>query len=199
MKYDVLGAFAVPFIKFSFTKHEQYEFENIPRSVNLPPGWVVPLNSSFPNIKDNDPIVRADVRDALKQDLYIDIKDVLMDLNIRNDFEIPVFWYNVYHSQQGQEPHNHLSSCEKKNPIWSGIYYNKNATPTHFIRNDQITCRTQEFPGWMNTKLSSHFAPVYMPEVSDGDIILFPPYLQHAVRYERPTMRMTFAFNLYLK
>lgn len=199
MKYDVLGAFAVPFIKFRFSKHNEYEFDNVPKSVNLPPGWVIPLNSSFPNIRDNDPIVRADVRDNLKKDLHEDIKGVLNDLNIKNEFEMTYFWYNIYHNGQGQEPHNHLSSCEQKNPIWSGIYYNKNATSTHFIRPDPIVCRTQEFPGWLNSKLKSHFEPVFMPEVSDGDVILFPPYLQHAVMYKSPAMRLTFAMNLYLK
>ena len=71
MKYDVLGAFSVPFIKFKFSKHDEYEFDNVPKSVNLPSGWVIPLNSSFPNIRDNDPIVRADVRDNLKKDLHV--------------------------------------------------------------------------------------------------------------------------------
>jgi ectoine hydroxylase-related dioxygenase (phytanoyl-CoA dioxygenase family) len=61
-------------------------------------------------------------------------------------------------------------------------------------------CRTQEFPGWMDTKISDCFQASFTPNVESGDVLMWPPYLKHGVfTGNNSKMRMTFAFNLVIK
>ena len=85
-------------------------------------------------------------------------------------------------------------------PFWSGVYYNKNASPTKFF-NDNAMINTQKFRGVEETALSTCLAEGYFPPVKDGDIVLFPPYLEHSVESQpqhKDSMRMTFSFNIFL-
>ena len=82
-----------------------------------------------------------------------------------------------------------------------GIYYNKNATPTVFHRGDKIY-KTQLFNGSESTSLAPCLCASFSPSVEDGDILLFPPYLEHSVESQpqhKNNMRMTFSFNIALK
>lgn len=198
MEIKMHGAFSVPFIQFKFSKHANYNWPEVDKMERKPETWHIPLNTSFPNIKDDDPIVDPKTRDRLKRDLTADMIEVLKDLSILPVFELRDFWYNIYHDGQGQEPHDHLSDCMNKSPFWSVIYYAKNASPTVFIRPDSLGYRTQEFPLWMQSKINGCFAPSHIPDVADGDVIMFPPYIKHMVQHAEPKMRMTFATNLIL-
>lgn len=191
------GTFSVPFIQFSFGNHKKYTFPTIEKTDRKPQDWVASVNTSFPDISDNDPYVPQNFRDNLKRDIRLDIKSIFKDLDIKNDFTMNQFWYNVYHENQGQEPHDHLSDCTDKSPFWSMIYYNKGTSPTFFLRSDSLY-RTQEFPGWKDCKINQCFENHYVPEINEGDIILFPPYIQHYVNYQGSEMRVTFASNLIL-
>jgi len=191
------GAFSAPFIQFPFSNHKKYTFPEIERSERKPQDWVASVNTSFPDIAEDDPYISTIFKNKLKRDLRADIKEIFRDLDIKNDFEMNQFWYNVYHEQQGQEPHDHLSDCTDKNPFWSMIYYNKGTTPTVFTRSDGWY-RTQEFPGWNDCKINSCFQHDYVPEIVEGDVILFPPYIKHYVGHTIPEMRVTFASNLIL-
>ena len=137
-------------------------------------------------------------------DLINDIKEVFSDLNMPNDIYFPNFWYNIYHNGQGQESHNHISEVGERLAYWSGIYYYQHSTPTVFKRSDYLY-RTQEFPGHEKSQLNSCFYQTYYPHVEDGDMVLFPPYLEHYVpdlQFEeknKEQMRVTFAFNIGLK
>lgn len=191
-------AFAIPVIQFKFTKHDEYEFPHIKKIIRSPKDWPIPINTSYPNIQDDDPIVPPDLRERLKADLMVDIKNVLKELNIHNEFEMRHLWYNVMHDHQGVHPHHHLSDCRHRSPFWCGIYYNKNATPTQFHRHDDIICRTQEFPGWLDSTIADCFKPKFIPDVEDGDIVLFPPHLTHSAFQKSLKMRITFAWNIHL-
>ena len=110
-------------------------------------------------------------------------------------------WYNIYHDNQGQEKHTHFSQVGYPVPFWSGIYYNKNASPTKFF-NGNAMINTQKFRGCEETALSACLAEGHFPPVEDGDILLFPPYLTHSFTSEpqhKNGMRMTFPFNIALK
>ena len=195
---SVHGAFSVPFVTFKFSKHTEYDFKPIEKSVRKPDEWHMPLNTSYPNIEDDDPYIKPNVRDRLKRDLQEDLVDVMKDLGIMPLFKMKDFWYNIYHDNQGQEVHDHLSDCTSKNPTWSVIYYYRNAPGTVFIRNDDWY-RTQEFPMWRNSMLAECYMPSYIPDLTDGDVIMFPPYIKHMVRYsDNPDFRLTFATNLTL-
>jgi hypothetical protein len=198
MTYQVLNIFPVPLIQIKFDKHNDYQFEDIEKSVNLPEGWVMPLNSSFPEIKDNDPFISPIIRDKLIIDITKCVKNTFKNLNLPTNIYIEDFWYNIYHDNQGQEEHDHLGIVGERITYWSGIYYNKNSSPTCFIRSDRLYM-TQGFPESNDSLLSYCFDKKYFSEVEDGDILLFPPYLEHYIISEpqhKTNMRLTFAFNI---
>ena len=198
--FETLGLFPIPLIKIKFEDHYKYNFPEIGKNDHKPEGWELSLNTSFPIINDNDPIVSSSVRDSLKIDLKDSIMKVFEELMISRDIDFADFWYNIYHEQQGQEPHRHLPLVGGVVPFWSGIYYNKNASPTQFFRPDKLYL-TQIFEGYQETGLSSCLVKADTPFVEDGDILLFPPYLEHSVQSEprhKDNMRMTFSFNINL-
>lgn len=200
MKYDVFRLFPIPIVKFKFKYHSKYYFENIEKSVNLPEEWEIPLNTSFPNIQDDDNFIHFTIRDRLKSDVQICINEVFSDLNLPINYSLNEFWYNIYHKNQGQETHNHLTYINQKSNYWSGIYYNKNASPTKFNRSD-VSYQTHFFPGYRESKIKDCYYYSMSPYVEDGDILLFPPHLQHEVlvnNLQDSNMRLTFSFNLVL-
>jgi hypothetical protein len=91
-----------------------------------------------------------------------------------------------------------MSAVGEKLAYWSGIYYYQNSSPTIFTRSDYLY-KTQEFSGCHDSDLGPCFYETFHPYVEDGDIVLFPPYLEHHVnsdtRYAK-NMRVTFAFNI---
>lgn len=196
--FNLIGMFPVPAIKISFKHHYKYNFQEVPKLDNRPEGWVIPVNSSFPGITDDDKLVSPQVRDNLKRDLCENIVEVFQQLNIPTNIEFLQFWYNIYHEHQGQEEHTHLPEVGTKLPFWSGIYYNKNASPTTFKRSD-YAYRTHKFPGHDKSALAECLCESFSPYVKDGDILLFPPYLEHSVKTEpihKDRMRLTFSFNI---
>ena len=201
--FETLGLFPVPLIKIKFKDHYKYNFPEVEKRDHRPSDWKVPLNTAFPLIEDDDPLVPCVVRESLKKDLCDSIVETFKQLNISTNIEFESLWYNIYHDNQGQESHDHLGNVDNGSRLlfWSGIYYNKNATPTAFHRGDKIY-KTQLFDGWSSTSLASCLCASFHPSVEDGDILLFPPYLEHSVESKpqhKNSMRMTFSFNITLK
>jgi hypothetical protein len=196
--HKVINLFPVPIIQISFDRHDEYHFEDVEKSVKLPEGWKVPVNSSFPKILDDDTFISPIIRDCLIIDLTKCIKNTFDELNIPSNIFIDGFWYNIYHDNQGQEEHDHLADVGIPNAFWSGIYYNKNASSTIFTRSDNMY-KTQLFEGYETSGLWEAFDKTYHTEANDGDIVLFPPYLEHYVKSEdrhKNNMRLTFTFNV---
>ena len=201
LNFDLIGLFPIPIIKIEFKNHYKYNFPEIERKDNRPEGWEESCNSSFPGIGDDDVIVPPSVRDSLKKDLIDTFVEVFLQLKIPTDIDIFDFWYNIYHEHQGQESHRHIPMVGGTTPFWSGIYYNKNASPTKFYRDDKF-CQMQLFTGYEKSQMAYPLSPDCSPDVKDGDIILFPPYLEHSVKSQsqhKDRMRMTFSFNVGIK
>ena len=192
--------FYVPIFTFRFDKHEIYDFSDIAKQGRIdsrPKGWTTSVNSTYPFITDNDRLISTDVRDNLIRDLSKQIKKLFISNGIPDKFVVNNFWYNVYHENQGQEPHTHLTGCMEQTPYWCGIYYNKGATPTTFFRPDSNN-RVHQFP-YQSEDFREYFADSLQPNLHDGDVILFPPYLKHCVDLTTSAnMRLTFSFNLQL-
>lgn len=198
MPIELISLFSVPVIKFRFTKHNQYRFPSIERSEHIPNGWDLSLNSSFPFIEDGDPLVDSVTRDSLQKDLHYEITKVLTKAKISSGVMFSTFWYNVYHENQGQELHDHLAGPSETNDYWSGIYYNKNASPTRF-HNTHKYMKTCSPPMIMeDSPMDKFYHDMYEPPVEDGDVILFPPWVNHEVVPDpnQTQMRLTFSFNL---
>jgi uncharacterized protein (TIGR02466 family) len=193
-----IGLFPVPLLKFRFSKHEEYQFDDIQKITNKPEGWIVDVNSSFPDISDSDQIIPPFFRDKLKKEILSEISNLFGELNMPNNINYECFWYNIYHENQGQERHCHLSHIDYLFPYWSGIYYNKNATPTTFHRPD-CGYKTQVFKGHEKSRIKEAYYSYQKVDVVDGDILLFPPYLDHEVTKKKDNnTRITFSFNIKL-
>ena len=199
--FDTIGLFPVPLLKIKFKDHYKYNFSETEKKDEKPSGWWSSVHTTFPSIPDNDPIVPSMVRDTLKRDLKDVVLDVFKELNLPTNINFLQLWYNIYHDNQGQEAHNHLPFVGSPAPLWSGIYYNKNASPTKIFNiNDMVD--TQKFKGWEESQIAPCLAAACLFPVEDGDIILFPPYLEHSVQSEpqhKDKMRMTFSFNIKLE
>ena len=188
--------FPTPLIKFEFSKHENYVFDEIPQQDRIPENWECSVNSSFPCIEDKDNFIDQEKSKSLQRDLLREITDLFANANLPTNLTFNnSFWYNIYHEEQFQERHNHINTCASKN-IWSGIYYNKNATPTKFY-NPSLLHRVTKPPKSEETIVDDCYHDFFFPSVEDGDVILFPSTLEHEVK---PTnskmMRLTFSFNI---
>ena len=202
MNYEMLGLFPVPLIVIKFKDHHKYDFPEVEKEDRKPFNWVDSVNTSFPSINDDDPVISPVVRDNLKSDLKDSIVEVFRQLNFPTNIDFLELWYNIYHDNQGQEKHDHSSHVGQIVPFWSGIYYNKNASPTEFFKSNSIITDTQKFDGYRESALASCLAKSVSPDAKDGDILLFPPYLKHSVKSKpqhKNEMRMTFSFNITLE
>lgn len=205
IEFGIHKAFFTPIIQFNFSKHENYFFPDIEKKENKPKTWEDSLNTSFPNIKDDDAFVEKDVRDNLKKDLLSDVEKVFHQMNIDHKINFCDFWYNVYHTNQGQENHWHMNYMgDTQKTYFCGIYFNKNSKlcQTIFSRGEDHFYRMYNFDEFANSPLNVSFSPTYIPSVNDGNVILFPPYLFHrVVPFYNPNndMRLTFSFNLMRK
>jgi hypothetical protein len=196
--FEIMGLFAVPLLKIKFKDHYKYNFPEVKKKDQKPDSWVKSLHTTFPDIPDNDPIVSSFVKDSLRKDLKDSLVNVFKEINLPDTIDFTNLWYNIYHDNQGQEKHSHLAFVGQIAPLWSGVYYNKNASPTRFFRSDRLY-RTQILPEAQNTALDVCLAENFSPEVEDGDILIFPPYLEHSVAStpeHKNKMRMTFSFNI---
>ena len=188
--------FPTTILQFPFSLHTNYSFSVQEEKVNKPVGWIMDVNSSFPAATGDSFITDKQIFD-LKRDISFEIGKVFNFLGFTFDYEIKELWYNIYNKAQGQEIHSHLSHLPNKNPIWSGIYYNKNCsqTSTRFHRSD-FAYKTQLFDGCLDCMISDSYYENWSPEIKDGDIILFPPHLSHDVVNSIDKQRITFAFNI---
>jgi hypothetical protein len=192
--------FPFPLIKFKFLNHNKYVFREVNKTVKKPASWECEVNTSFPNILDDDPIVSKEIRNELIRDIESEVKSLFLSLNAPHNIKINEIWYSIYHDSQGQEAHWHMPVFGSKNTFvasWSGIYYNKNASPTVFCRKDD-NLKFYDATPYINSQLEPFFRDSFAPDVEDGDIVIFPPYLFHKVQTDdsfKNKMRMTFAFN----
>ena len=198
--FEMIGLFPVPLLKIKFKDHHKYNFPEVEKKDQKPDEWVDSVHTTFPDIPDDDLIVPSTVRDSLKIDLKYPIVEVFEQLNLPTNIRYSNFWYNIYHDNQGQEKHTHFPGVGQPVTFWSGIYYNKNASPTKFFNINNMV-DTQKFKGWEESHIAPCLAEGGLYTVEDGDILLFPPYLEHSVQSEpqhKDKMRMTFSFNITL-
>ena len=143
-------------------------------------GWVThKCHTSFEKSK----LMDRDICDE-----YASIFDSIFNKQWTGNFDC---WYSVYKNNEYQEWHDHMPSTlsaihflnfkeEHKAPIFED--------PLKRLKS--IINRTA-----LNKDLSSSFR--YTPEVEEGDIIIFPSYLQHTVpagKYN--SHRVTISLNL---
>ena len=198
---EVLNIFPTPVIKFKFDKHDEYTWVDWDKHDRKPMGWQCSVNTSYPQVQDDDPYVSKDVVDSLKKDLLEAIKAVHLSYGLGLYIDFDDFWYNAYYVEQGQEAHHHLPSPGISAPIWSGVYFAKNCISQQFsfVKTD-YSLRSQGLSNFMDSDLSSYYDEHHAPDISDGDVVLFPPHLHHRVGVHDKEydvkQRLTFSFNL---
>ena len=118
-------------------------------------------------------------------DEYAKIVDELMDRKLEGKFD---FWHSVYKNGESQEVHHHLPAW------WSGI---------HFLKFNKEEHKAPVF--WDPARLAKGFSnsgalsglEQFVPEVREGDFIVFPSYLEHCVPAGHYNdYRVTIAVNL---
>ena len=147
---------------------------------DVPEGWIThKCHTSFNESK----LMDRDICDE-----YASIFDSIFNKKWTGNFEC---WYQVYKNDEYQEWHDHMPSTlsaihflnfkeEHKAPMFQDPIRNLKATMNHAGLNERML-ETDK----------------YTPEVEEGDIIIFPSYLQHTVpagKYN--SHRVTIALNL---
>jgi len=193
---SVIDIFPIQIICFNFKKHKNYFFLDPGKQSNVPDGWNCDVNSTFPRIPDDDPLVLQDVRDRLIGDIEDSCNAELRREGIAA-CDISTFWYNAYHGEQDQERHDHMDGmCPT---FLSGIYYNSNPTPTTFFPI-ATHYRSMRYRGIERSGIRESMYDFYHFKPTEGQIILFPPYLEHEVKCSfSDKMRLTFSFNMVLR
>lgn len=201
---EIHPVFPIPILYKPFSKHKKWNknFENFDHVDRRPGTWTTPVNTSFPEIKPDDPYVSVEDRDGMSSDLLMDVKSMMRDFHVTDDIYFSEFWYNAYYQGQGQEPHDHLSEVNY-NAFWSGVYFCKGCFPGSFTltRRDQ-SVRLQQYVDWSKSdpQLGQYYQNIMQPPIKDGDLILFPPHVLHAVTVDernKDNMRLSFSFNVY--
>lgn len=115
------------------------------------------------------------------------------------EFDIVDFWFNCYENGEYQEQHNHL------NP---DIFISQNAhfACIHYLKFDPEVHNSAVFLDPIATTRynslemdSNRYMDRYSPQVLEGDLIMFPNYLEHFVKQTAPTpgnQRVSISFNI---
>jgi len=110
-------------------------------------------------------------------------------------YKINKIWYNVYRDGEYQEEHDHLGNT----------FHQSHFSCIHFLSYNKEEHQPPEFrdPLSQLRNLSIEFesnkcGEVYVPQVEEGDLLMFPSYLIHRVlpckKTEYP--RITISFNI---
>ena len=169
--------------------------------VQVPEGWsttkiITSINSDKANefLYDNEELSKQ----------YLNVIESFCD----DDYiiEIDEIWFNYYIDGEYQEQHNHIDSAQDQRKRIDKL------TPTfscvHFLCYDKEVHNPLTFrdPMYMTRSHSFEFAShehedIHSPNISEGDMIMFPSYLEHEVKAGKPTPnnpRITISFNLKL-
>ena len=110
-------------------------------------------------------------------------------------------WFNYYSDGEYQEVHTHMQpDMFAPRPHFSCIHYLKFDPEVHqpVVFNDPIGILRQTNSIELD---SNNYNDEYEPQLREGSIIMFPPYLEHYVPKSEPTPnnpRISVAFNIIL-
>ena len=165
--------------------------ENTKDDCEVPEGWLTTnITTSF----ENDDISRYLSNNFELKRQYIGVISKFFDDVFK--IKIDELWYNSYSNGEYQEAHNHLGDPIRPShfacvhflsfdpEIHSPLTF---CDPLASIRSHSIDMK------------SANYEEKYIPPVVEGDLIMFPSYLDHEVKSYPPTPnkpRVTISFNL---
>ncbi len=181
---DLLKKLLIPYI------------EETKDSNQIPVDWMTnKVNTSFKN-EEIEKGLTDDIRGKELKDQYTKVLDDFFDKPY--GMKISGIWYNYYVDGEWQEQHNHLSS-----PLHTNVTH---FSCIHFLSFNPEIHNSVTFldPLWRirahSLEFKSHeYHPKIDPPITEGEFIMFPPYLEHEVRKGKPTPdypRITMSFNI---
>lgn len=163
------------------------EILNESKDLEIPEDWTThKVKTSF---STHSSILNRDVLTSQYVECMRDVFDKDFDVSINK------IWYNVYTDGEYQEVHDHLGS----------LFEPSHFSFIHFLCFDKENHRPPEFRDPLSqlrtTSLElerNNCGEVYVPDVKEGDLIMFPSYLQHCVPPGKKTEypRITISFNV---
>jgi len=169
-----------------------YEEKDLP----IPDGWLTDkLYTSFDLDEINHAIFSED---NIIHQIYRKYVEMMFDKRV--ELSLEDMWFNYYVNGEYQEPHSHIAPTVLRPPVhYSCIHYLKYDDEVHLstVFHDPI----EDLRAHSYEMDSNHYSSKWSPRVKEGDLIMFPSYLQHHVSKSQPTPdnpRITIAFNLRL-
>lgn len=175
-----LDLFPVRIYKFKLESHKEIKEKYLDKIIesydsklyNIPSGWETNrIHTSF----DQEQIIK---------DLpleYYKIFDKIFDHPWKGTFSC---WHNVIKNGEYQETHHHLPA-----------YY----SAIHFLKFDHFEHLSPVFYDPNRLVNHQYTSQKFSPEIEEGDVIIFPSYLEHFVPGKNyKTHRVTVSFNLTL-
>ncbi len=155
---------------------EEYYRKNKDES-SIPDSWNCQLFTTFGTKKFPS--------DCLQKLIHL-FKQFQRELGIYGYMSFSEVWLNCYESINWQEKHMHLPSK------WSGVYYTifdeEEHSPTHFYSPNEKLIAINPSCG----------IDTLIPKVKEGDMIIFPSWLEHAAPLNKSSkLRATISFNFY--
>lgn len=171
------------------------QIEDIKRQLNTPPsGWMTTkIITSFENEEVNSIFHEEEVAKEIRSQ-YTDVLETFFDKTW--EMAMGSIWFNYYENGEYQEPHTHIGTC------MSPIHF----ACVHFLSFDPSVHNKLCFIDPIR-KLRSHYLEfdsnkydeMYELDVNEGDLVMFPAYLEHFVKPGPPTPgnpRITISFNI---
>jgi hypothetical protein len=129
-----------------------------------------------------------------------------LNLNYHN-YCINEIWYNYYVKYSSQEIHQHISVCSETNKvnIFSGVHFLKINqdhpkiifyNPNLLSVNEEQSLKVKSYYNKLDIN-HSFYHRFFELDVKEGDFIIFPSFLEHAVFQQKvDEPRITIAFNI---
>jgi len=128
-----------------------------------------------------------------------------LNLNCHN-YYISEIWYNYYKKYSNQELHNHIGLFSEKNQFnfFSAVHFLKisdnHPTITFYNPNGTSICyeQSKKVQTYFKNEINhSFFFRNFSLKVKQGDFIIFPSFLDHAVFQQKvDDSRITISFNI---
>lgn len=172
---------------------EKIQYLQSKNQMEIPKGWAT--DELFTSFSYDDLNMKIFDNSRCLSEYYRYIER-LFDLNVK--VGIDNLWFNYYVNGEWQEIHSHATN--------SVFQYPATFSCIHFLRFDSSVHTppifVDPYESLRNVSLemeSNRYSGRYTPKVQEGDLIMFPSYLQHYVPKCKPTLgnpRITIAFNI---
>jgi len=162
------------------------------------PDWNCTVHSTH---KENNNIDYYDIIPFYKQEYENFVSKNNLDVNFHN-YILNNPWYNYYQKYSNQELHDHIQfDSNKMFQLFSGIHYLKlnQDHPKITFYNPSLAHIMYEGTNFFNDDNLNHsfFKKYFVLDVKEGDLIIFPSCLGHAVFQQTvDDPRITIAFNI---